>query len=95
MSDFCRACGASIPHREGEGRCPECIEHLPLPDTNAPHYWYERAKRADALLAKASKLAEALLAATNDAEKCKHGNGENCAECAAIRRDRELPARRG
>jgi hypothetical protein len=29
MSEFCRACGASIPHREGEGRCPECIEHLP------------------------------------------------------------------
>lgn len=26
---FCRACGASIPHRIGEGRCPECIQHLP------------------------------------------------------------------
>lgn len=25
---FCRACGASIPHRIGEGRCPECIQHL-------------------------------------------------------------------
>lgn len=29
---FCRACGASIPHRIGEGRCPECIQHLPAPD---------------------------------------------------------------
>jgi hypothetical protein len=26
---FCKACGASIPHRIGEGRCPECIDHLP------------------------------------------------------------------
>lgn len=23
--DFCRACGASIPPREGEGTCPECV----------------------------------------------------------------------
>ena len=23
-TDFCRKCGASIPHREGEGRCDEC-----------------------------------------------------------------------
>lgn len=28
-SDFCRSCGASIPHRPGEGRCPDCMEHLP------------------------------------------------------------------
>ena len=26
---FCRACGASIPHRVGEGRCSECMHHLP------------------------------------------------------------------
>lgn len=24
---FCGACGASIPHRPGEGRCPECKHH--------------------------------------------------------------------
>lgn len=28
-STFCRHCGASIPHRDGEGRCPKCIQHLP------------------------------------------------------------------
>lgn len=22
--EFCRACGASIPHRYGEGTCPKC-----------------------------------------------------------------------
>lgn len=27
---FCRACGASIPHRVGEGRCPECMHHEPV-----------------------------------------------------------------
>lgn len=26
-AEFCRACGASIPHREGEGRCSECAHH--------------------------------------------------------------------
>lgn len=26
---FCRHCGASIPHRTGEGRCAHCMEHLP------------------------------------------------------------------
>lgn len=26
---FCPACGASIPHRLGEGRCPKCIQHRP------------------------------------------------------------------
>lgn len=25
---FCRQCGATIPHRRGEGRCPKCMEHL-------------------------------------------------------------------
>ena len=25
--EFCRFCGASIPHRYGEGRCPECEQH--------------------------------------------------------------------
>jgi co-chaperonin GroES (HSP10) len=25
---FCRACGASIPHRVGEGRCTECMHYL-------------------------------------------------------------------
>lgn len=24
MHEFCRACGASIPPREGEGTCPKC-----------------------------------------------------------------------
>lgn len=24
---FCRFCGASIPHRIGEGRCPKCAHH--------------------------------------------------------------------
>lgn len=24
MSDFCRACGADIPPRDGEGTCPDC-----------------------------------------------------------------------
>lgn len=28
-SAFCRACGASIPHRCGEGRCDKCLHHLP------------------------------------------------------------------
>lgn len=34
VATFCRACGASIPHRIGEGRCPECAHHLPS-DANA------------------------------------------------------------
>lgn len=25
--EFCRQCGASIPHRDGEGRCPACMNH--------------------------------------------------------------------
>jgi hypothetical protein len=25
-AEFCLACGASIPHREGEGRCELCLE---------------------------------------------------------------------
>src|SRR5712672_492914 len=25
--EFCRYCGASIPHRPGEGRCPKCSHH--------------------------------------------------------------------
>ncbi len=25
---FCIHCGASIPHRKGEGRCEKCMEHL-------------------------------------------------------------------
>lgn len=29
LATFCRACGASIPHRIGEGRCPECMHHMP------------------------------------------------------------------
>lgn len=28
-AEFCHSCGASIPHRIGEGRCPDCMEHLP------------------------------------------------------------------
>jgi hypothetical protein len=24
MGGFCRQCGASFPHRKGEGRCPDC-----------------------------------------------------------------------
>ncbi|MGE5163049.1 MAG: hypothetical protein ACM3IH_03360, partial [Sphingobacteriales bacterium] len=27
VGEFCRYCGASIPHREGEGRCPKCAHH--------------------------------------------------------------------
>jgi hypothetical protein len=27
---FCRSCGASIPHRHGEGRCEKCMEHDPV-----------------------------------------------------------------
>ena len=27
---FCRSCGASIPHRDGEVRCHDCMHHLPL-----------------------------------------------------------------
>lgn len=27
---FCLSCGASIPHRHGEGRCPRCVEHDPV-----------------------------------------------------------------
>jgi hypothetical protein len=27
---FCRSCGASIPHRRGEGRCEKCVEHDPV-----------------------------------------------------------------
>lgn len=30
MTDFCRFCGASVPHREGEGRCPRCEHHATL-----------------------------------------------------------------
>ena len=26
---FCKYCGASIPHRYGEGRCSKCMHHLP------------------------------------------------------------------
>ncbi len=26
-AEFCRFCGASIPHRIGEGRCPKCAHH--------------------------------------------------------------------
>lgn len=26
---FCKHCGASIPHRMGEGRCDKCMDHLP------------------------------------------------------------------
>lgn len=32
-ASFCRYCGASIPHRDGEGRCDKCMHHLP--DHNA------------------------------------------------------------
>lgn len=28
-ASFCRYCGASIPHRDGEGRCDKCMHHLP------------------------------------------------------------------
>ncbi len=27
IPEFCLACGASIPHREGEGRCELCLHH--------------------------------------------------------------------
>ena len=26
--EFCSFCGASIPHRYGEGRCNKCMEHF-------------------------------------------------------------------
>lgn len=29
MSDFCRSCGARIPHLYGEGRCDKCVQHDP------------------------------------------------------------------
>lgn len=29
---FCGYCGASIPHRAGEGRCDRCMRHLPSDD---------------------------------------------------------------
>lgn len=29
-NEFCEHCGASIPHREGEGRCPKCAHHVAL-----------------------------------------------------------------
>jgi hypothetical protein len=29
IATFCRYCGASIPHRDGEGRCPKCMHHMP------------------------------------------------------------------
>ena len=28
VSEFCIHCGASIPHRPGEGRCQHCMDHL-------------------------------------------------------------------
>ena len=35
---FCSFCGASIPHREGEGRCPMCMHHIPLKTKPADNY---------------------------------------------------------
>ena len=28
MRGFCASCGATIPHRYGEGRCHKCIQHF-------------------------------------------------------------------
>ena len=38
--EFCRFCGASIPHRPGEGRCSRCIHHRPEPEPIPP--WERR-----------------------------------------------------
>ena len=33
---FCEYCGASIPHRSGEGRCPKCVHHRPAEEPIPP-----------------------------------------------------------
>lgn len=38
LEEFCGYCGASIPHRDGEGRCPECAHHQYVPHCGCTSY---------------------------------------------------------
>lgn len=42
--EFCRFCGASIPHRPGEGRCQRCMHHRPESEPIPP---WERGKEQE------------------------------------------------